>query len=218
MVYVYVADITCLPDPVDCPYVMEGLSENRRMKIMRCKQSLGRKQRLGAGLLLKEVLSAYGVQEKHIRIGEFGKPEAEGICFSISHSHSKVVCATSCKPVGCDIEMVKEAPKGLAERFFLPQESKHIIGDEDFYRLWTMKESYMKMTGEGMHLPLNQFEIRMDERIRVYHQGKICSCNVKEYEIPEYRISVCSEELEFAPEIKLISLEKNTVFEKEAKI
>ena len=68
-----------------------------------------------------------------------------------------------------------------------------------FYRLWTWKESYVKMTGEGMKLPLQDFEILPEgERIQVRRGDKILPCYMMEYHIPEYKVSVCAEEEEFA--------------------
>ena len=64
-------------------------------------------------------------------------------------------------------------------------ESAYLKNEKDeFFRLWTMKESYVKMTGEGLRLPLNQFEIRFEERVKIYRDGKTCACFLKEYEIP----------------------------------
>lgn len=209
MVHVYAADITGLPDPLEHPQLMEELSEERKQKIMRHKQLGGRKQSLGAGLLLGQVLFRHGVIEGEICISEYGKPEIADICFNLSHSHEMVVCAVSAKSVGCDVEKVVPAPEKVAERFFTKKETEYINRDEDFFRLWTMKESYMKMTGEGIHLPLNQFEIRLEEQLKVYREGERCVCFIKEYEIPGYKLSVCAEEAEFASEIQYISLAKN---------
>ena len=36
---------------------------------------------------------------------------------------------------------------------------------EMFYRLWTLKESFIKATGTGMSLPLNEFNIIIDNNI-----------------------------------------------------
>ena len=43
-----------------------------------------------------------------LRTNENGKPIVEGICFNLSHSGDYVICAVSERPVGCDIEQIKE--------------------------------------------------------------------------------------------------------------
>ena len=74
-----------------------------------------------------------------------------------------VICAVSDKAVGCDIEQVSVAPEKVAERFFSEAEQRYLSqysGEEknkEFYRLWTMKESYLKYLGTGINRPLNSF-------------------------------------------------------------
>ena len=120
-----------------------------------------------------------------------------------------VICTVSEKPVGCDVEKVKGINLKIAERFFAKKEVEYLKTFDErnkadaFFRLWTMKESYMKMTGEGMRLALDQFEIIFDEDVKVFRNGRRCACFIKEYELPGYKLSVCAEEKEFAPIIRL---------------
>lgn len=214
MVYIYAADVSNLPDPKEFPEYMEGLPEERKQKTLRYVQEKDRKQSLGAGLLLKYVLNRHGVKYENIRIRENGKPESDEICFNLSHSDNMAVCAVSEQKIGCDVEKIKNAPERIAERFFCKDEILHLekfkdeAKNQEFYRLWTMKESYMKMTGEGMSLALNQFEFVFGDFVKVVRDGKICSCFIKEYELPEYKLTVCAEEAEFAENIEYIKLEK----------
>lgn len=212
MVNIYAADIGKLPDPKEFPELMEHLPEERKEKIMKYKQEQSRKQSLGAGLLLQQVFIRHGVLAGEIYFGEHGKPEIAGLHFNLSHSQDMVVCAVSEKPVGCDIEKIKQAPKLIAERFFCENERKYlntfegIEKDSAFFRLWTMKESYMKMTGEGMHLGLDQFEMVFEDEVKVYREGEKCDCFVKEYEIPGYKLTVCAEENGFAEGIEELKI------------
>lgn len=207
MVKVYVADVSNLPDPKNHPELLDKLTKTRKEKTLRYKQEIDRKQSLGAGLLLKQCLDEYGINIEKIRYGDNGKPEADGICFNLSHSRDRVVCAISEKPVGCDIEKIGKFREGIAERYFTDSEVQYLEqfeGEEkveEFYRLWTMKESYLKMTGEGMSLPLDHIEFRIEDKIKVFRDGAGCSCKIKEYPIPEYKLTVCAEEAECADDI-----------------
>ena len=207
MVKIYVAEVSNLPDPKDNPWTFNGLPETRVQKILRYQQVKDRKQSLGAGLLLKECLKEYDINIEEIRYGEHGKPEIEGIYFNLSHSYDKGVCAVSEMPVGCDIEKIGKVRAGIAERFFTDNEICHLekfSGDEqrdEFYRLWTMKESYMKMTGEGMSLSLNRFEFIFSEEVQVLRDGRKVTCYVKEYNVPGYKLTVCSEDSEFVDNV-----------------
>ena len=211
MVQVYVADVTRLPDPLVIPEIMENLSEKRKQKIMRCKQVERRRQSLGAGLLLSQVLDSYDLQENKVSIGPNGKPETKGICFNLSHSHNIVVCAVGEKAVGCDVEKEEASLKEkIAERFFCKSEVEYLKKNKnEFFRLWTMKESYVKMTGEGLRVPLEQFEIRFEECAKIFRDGEACNCFLKEYEFPGFRITVCSEEAEFVSELEFVRLVNN---------
>lgn len=210
MVHLYAADIGNLPDPREEPALLDALNAERKYRIMKYLKAEDRKQSLGAGLLLNEVLPRYGVSPAGIRIGADGKPEAEGIFFNLSHAGHIVICAVAEREVGCDVEEIVEVPEGVAERFFHPSEAAYVnacMGDERerrFFRIWTMKESYIKMTGEGMRIDLDCFEIFPDgEEIKVRRDGNLLSCRIMEYDIPGYKVSVCAKE-EFARSVEYV--------------
>lgn len=212
MVHLYAANTDKLPDPKENPALLDELDTGRKCRIMKYLKAEDRKQSLGAGLLLNRILPRYGASPAGLRIGADGKPEVEGIFFNLSHSGSIVICATSEKEVGCDTEKIVKAPEGVAERFFCPSESEYInacIGverDRRFFRIWTMKESYVKMTGEGMSLAFDRFTVLPgSEKIKVCRDGKFLSCHIMEYDIPGYKVSVCANE-EFAGYVEYVGL------------
>ena len=102
------------------------------------------------------------------RRSRFGKPECSGcssVQFSISHSQNDVICPLSNAPVGADIEHIRPLPyRAIARRFFTHRECCALFNTPDalqlryFYRLWTLKESYLKMRGTGLVFPLQQAE------------------------------------------------------------
>ncbi len=189
---------------------MEGLWEERKQKILRYKLAESRKQSLGAGLLLKWALQRHGIAAEKLSYGPNGKPEAVGVFFNLSHSGQWAICAIGDGSVGCDVEEIAPVLEGIAERFFTKNEVEYLNrfdGDqrlEEFFRLWTLKESYMKMTGEGMSLKLDRFEFSMGEQLTVKRDGKPCDCHVKEYDLPGYKLAVCAEEGEFAEVVKYV--------------
>lgn len=208
MIRLYVADIQKLQDPKENSALLEGLAAYRQEKIMRCNLAAGRIQSLGAGLLLKKVLNEYQIPQDSIKIGTNGKPEAEGIQFNLSHTDGLAICAVGKKAVGCDVEKIKTAPEKIAKRYFTDSEISYLrecsdeVFDREFFRIWTTKEAYMKMTGEGLGLGLNHVEVCLDDgKLSVLREGKKADCYVKEYDVSGYRITVCSEEKEFTEEI-----------------
>ena len=95
-----------------------------------------------------------------IEITKSGKPFFEniaGLHFNISHSGSEVAIAFSTNPVGFDMEVLdrKRDCLAIAERFFTAEESREVkmAGDSAnklFVKLWTAKESMLKLSGEGL--------------------------------------------------------------------
>ena len=133
-----------------------------------------------------------------LRTGPHGKPYLTGaledIYFSYSHSgrYQAALCAL-CE-VGLDIEDISERPAldktrlmNISSRFFAADECKLLeeagYGQEEFFRVWTGKESYVKFTGGGIAQGLQGFSIldppgRVD--LRQIHVPDIpdiiCSC------------------------------------------
>lgn len=75
--------------------------------------------------------------------------------FSLSHSGGLALCALSDDgPVGVDIERVAPRREGLFRYALSPAERADFGGSwEDFYRLWTLKESWCKREDVPLYPP-----------------------------------------------------------------
>ena len=212
MVKTYIANIQKLPDPKENYKILENIWQERKEKILSYKFENGRKESLGSALMLQKVLFQNNLTPQNIKYGQNGKPEISGLNFNISHSKNFVICSVSENPVGCDIEKVRSIKSGFEKRFFTQNEVSYLdkFTDEaklkQFFRLWTMKESYMKFTGDGMKLALNRFEFIIEDSVKVFRDGILQNCFIKEYEILDYCISICSEENDFASNLEFIDL------------
>lgn len=135
------------------------VDDKRLSRIERAIRPETKAQLLGAGLLQNAALEAvFGKNDYRIEISPSGKPyviNAEGVYFNLSHAGKFVLCAVSDIPVGADIEEIAEAQTvmGIADRFFSMLERDAIALSpspaEAFCRLWTLRESYVKMRGTG---------------------------------------------------------------------
>ena len=109
----------------------------------------------------------YGSHGKPALAGESG---GDAIRFNVSHSHGVALYAvTRGREVGIDLERIRFdlAVAEIAERFFsrreaamlrtLPTEAQR----QAFFRCWTRKEAYIKARGEGLSLPLDQFDVSL---------------------------------------------------------
>ena len=129
-----------------------------------------------------------------------GRPD---IHFNLTHSGDFAAGVCGVGPVGIDVETVGVMKEKTARRFFHGGEYRYLekIEDEEsrreaFFRLWVLKESFMKVTGLGMRLPLNAFEIRLDGReIEVDQTVDDRHYYFKEFALENSRMAVCSADL-----------------------
>jgi len=86
-----------------------------------------------------------------------GKPFFPGLedrWFSLSHSGGIALCALSDAPVGVDVEAVRPRKAGLPQRVLSESELARFDGTwEDFYRSWTLKESWCKREDAPLYPP-----------------------------------------------------------------
>ncbi len=81
---------------------------------------------------------------------ESGKPYTDKAHISISHSRDRVLVGICSSPIGVDIEYLRFYDKRLIDRYFSKEEKAFIKCDEDFFKVWTVKEAYLKLSGEGL--------------------------------------------------------------------
>lgn len=190
MITIFITNISNLKDPLDVPNTLINLPNYRIDKIKKQKDLLSRKQSLGAGYLINHILKLHNINPCDIRINEFGKPYVDGLYFNVSHSYEYVICAVGNVNLGCDIEQNRSCNIKLADRFFNPKEIEYLNKSNnknlDFIRIWTAKESYVKMIGKGLNIPLKSFYYDInDNKIEHYY--------ISHHYYNNYTISVCSE-------------------------
>ena len=107
--------------------------------------------------------------DKELRISrtDKGKPYLCGneFYFSVSHKGTKAVCSIHDNPVGIDIEDIKPFKKRTAERICTSNELQY-IGDSEqrFAEIWTIKEAYSKLNGNGISMGLGSIIIDISKR------------------------------------------------------
>ncbi len=194
MVYTWIADISLLREEEIYRKYYEEEPDVRRNKADQLRFPQDRAQSVGVWALLERMRKRYGAGPDQV--------------FNLSHSGDYVLCSISTKrgaKVGCDIETVKEARPRVARRFFLPAETAWMEGQpseregaEAFYRLWVLKESFMKAVRRGMGLDTRSFEIGFDGEDRPFLARKPQQYPeqfyYREYQVPgiHARIAVCS--------------------------
>ncbi len=244
MIRTYLLEYSSLPDPLEQETDMEKLPVERIEKIARLKQPDARKQCFGAGLLLNYVQKKAGAGAQ-ISYNRFGKPFVEGIPFSLSHTEHYVMLSMweagqyhaeddgEEVLTGCDMEHLRPYHPKTARRFFTRAEFQNLEaaagGQEQaelFCRYWTRKESVMKLTGLGMALPMDFFDVRAGRAVADLEKIKGWNMLQKEERQTEYTkaaeilrhrqlffkeywhdsccMTVCSTQDEFAAEVQKI--------------
>jgi 4'-phosphopantetheinyl transferase len=122
----------------------------RALMISRLAKREDRLRSLAASLLLYEVLGGGEILHEGT-----GKPYmTDAPRFNLSHSGDYAVLAVDEAPVGVDIEKWAEADfTALSDAAFHSDERALLArGDtpKTFFDIWTLKESYLKMTGSGL--------------------------------------------------------------------
>ncbi len=188
----------------------DHLSYERRNKVDSYLFIKDRRLSLGAGILIDRGLSSYGMCERGTTLayGENGKPYFPGyphIHFNLSHSGNWAMAVFANVETGCDIEKMQEADLELAEKFFAPKEYAYIAGqqgkkkqDEAFFRIWTLKESYIKAVGAGLSLALDSFEVNILQKGEIRMKRKdggegsfLEEFDFRQYRFGEYCAAVC---------------------------
>lgn len=172
-----------------------SLSAYRREKADKVKFPEDKKRSVAAGMLLNRGLAEYGLRECDMvyATNQNGKPhfrEYPQIHFSLSHSGAYVMAAFSDVEIGCDIQQMKQTDLKIAQRFFAPEEYEYVTGWEEesaqeaaFYRIWVLKESFLKAVGTGMALSMTDFSMQIQEdRVISVRQN----VNNKKYSFEEY--------------------------------
>ncbi len=215
IIYLYAADVNELADPELFGPAFDLLDEKRKEKTERLHFEKDKRLSVGAGVLIRAALRDIGLDSRGISFmyGEYEKPYVEGrsdIFFNISHSGNMVICAAGGCEAGCDIEEIKHPKANVAERFFTDEEKAFVKagGDEAFFRIWTLKESFMKATGKGLHLGMKDFSISVGETISVATTEK-GSFNFEEFaNFDGFKCAVCAKGGTINKEVRNVSIRK----------
>lgn len=134
--------------------------------------------------------------------GEYGKPYLKdtNIHFNISHSGSMAMCALHDGPVGADIEMIKPYSDAVPKRIMSDEELKFYRSSPDrealFFKIWTLKEAYLKFTGTGLCALGSITVYPSNGGINTNAKG----CDFKLIDIHGYQAAVCADTALFTPE------------------
>lgn len=130
-------------------------------------------------LLLKEGLHreyhlSHLCMERELSADSGGKPFLTNypqIYFNISHGRDMAVCGVDNAPLGVDVEAIRPVKPTVFRRVLTKNEQNYLEdcrekGGEgcwhrEFFRIWTLKESYAKALGKGLGLDFTCVEFNL---------------------------------------------------------
>ncbi|QGQ96130.1 4'-phosphopantetheinyl transferase superfamily protein [Paenibacillus psychroresistens] len=207
--------IACLPEHVG----------NKLKKFQKVEDRF--RSLFGEILMRTEVSKVLGITSQDITISHnsYGKPSIQGIDdfhYNISHSGAWVLCIFGSTPVGVDIEKIEPIDAiQIAERFFSALEREYlnsVVSEDclsDFYKIWTLKESYIKAVGKGLSIPLDTFNVVGSKLSYSLSSSSTVEIDyeLKQYNFEEgYECSACAHNAKL-PETVLIKNAKDLVKE-----
>ncbi len=184
------------------------LDEERQARVRAFGDSHRALLTLAAGLLLYDI---YGecARTAHFERGKRGKPHLADLApFNISHAGDYAVLALSRQNVGVDLERIRPLDwQRIALRFFHPEERVFLAQstepERDFFRIWTLKESYLKAEGTGFSVSPASFAVLPEGSQSARFLAETAYRFTRIAAFPNYCLSVCSLEDEVSPQVIL---------------
>lgn len=179
-------------------YFLTFINKKEKDKILEYRRYEDSLRSLYGKLMLKNILNLDKIQLKY---NKWGKPELMnniGIHFNISHSNEWVIVGISAKPIGVDIQKIDKIDLSIAKSCFSKDENEYILSlpsDEQkdaFFKLWTLKEAFIKAKGMGLYMPLDSFTIKILNNKPVLHGDKNEKCKLSVERVEnDYYMSAC---------------------------
>jgi 4'-phosphopantetheinyl transferase len=170
--------------PSDMRRWLGALDREERQRAARFRTEADRREFIAAHALLRAMLTYYfdvPLLAWRFLVDANGKPWIDpqvgphGIQFNISHTRGLVAAALASRgAIGVDVEEIDDtkADLAIAEAYFarseveMLQQAPPSERTRCFFRLWTLKEAYIKAIGEGLSAPLSSFAFTF-EPIRI---------------------------------------------------
>ena len=129
----------------------------RRDEALRYKHLFGQFACLKSWLMLKELLTPWGINNMEMDFNEHGKPflaHHPEVHFNLSHCKNGIAVVVDASPVGIDIESFHPSNLALIKKTMNPAEAEQIFTSSDpveaFTQYWTKKEAVLKLRGTGI--------------------------------------------------------------------
>jgi 4'-phosphopantetheinyl transferase len=185
-VQIWRANLQEIPDAIETYRVLLSPDEQARANRFHFQKDSNRY--VMARGILRTILSRYldsPPQDLQFCYSPIGKPSlahpsGSSLCFNLSHSGQIALYAVAWKrEVGIDIEQIclERDCERIAERFFAASEQAALsqlcpeLRYQGFFNGWTRKEAFLKATGQGLTISLDQLVVSLTPGVpaRILH-------------------------------------------------
>lgn len=140
--------------------------------------------------LLSECLKPYNIEYSENTViikNKYGKPslaEKPDIKYNISHADGISACIVTDRECGIDCENVRQFRPNVMKRAFSESETELVLSAPEterdllFFRLWTLKEAYIKAIGTGLSYPM--------KKACFSFENNVINSDIQGYEFKQY--------------------------------
>jgi len=209
----------------DFKFIMGVLSESEKRRIDSFKRKDDQVRNMLGRYLLRKILSKYldiFPEKIELTSNDYGKPifsndKFNNINFNVSYSGDWIVVVVSEHgKIGVDIEKIRPVNITISENCFAKEEILYLYNQKvrklkTFYKIWTLKESFVKAIGEGLFCSLKSFYFEFDRsgRIKIRIKNKVKDNDTwyfKMYNIDKsYKMALCQNKNSFPKKINIIN-------------
>ena len=192
------------------------LDDSRWEKLQSLKIETDKLRSLTSGYLLHKMCENLKIENSQYSYGKNGKPYINGfenVAFNLSHSGEYAVLAyseigsektsvnlsaesSSLYAIGVDIQQIRTLRERMQERILHENEQvpEGLSPEEEtlfLNRIWCIKESYVKMTGDGLALDFRKIFIDFEKK-RVSADNRPQAVFAEYNDLQGYVMAVCS--------------------------
>ena len=140
---VYILDVDAVKS--NSAAVLSALSDGQIAEIEKFKDEREKLLRIAGAYLINTY-----TPKAPLRFGKYGKPLKDGAFFNLSHSGDLAALAVAETEIGVDVEKIKPINAKTLNSVLSETERLSVSSDEDFFKVWTAKESLLKCVGSGL--------------------------------------------------------------------
>ena len=172
------------------PEAISQLSTEEKSELELYKSLKRKCEFVTSRITLKEIAGRIGIGSDFEilkdELGQpFGKTDGKKFFVSIAHTDHFVFCGLALEyPFGVDLEPVDRTVSAKLKQRITHSKETSILKEISIIRLWTIKEAYIKLRGQGLRMNMNEVQInresdRIFAEINNDKRAKICSFKLK---------------------------------------